>query len=90
VALYSCRHASSAALQISDGVERPRLFRSSLRSDWCGPSIFPVVVGDAGFVSRSRARASACLAEIFRRLCLGLVVVQQLDHLLAHPVHVGA
>ena len=35
-------------------------------------------------------RASACLAGILRRSCLCLVVVQQLDHLLAHPDPVGA
>jgi hypothetical protein len=50
--LYSSRHASSAACSVSMLLNGPCTSSSSSCRDWCSRSIFPVVVGDRGLVSR--------------------------------------
>ena len=50
--LYSSRQASSAACRACSDSNGPWTSSSSICSDWCSRSILPVVVGEAGLVSR--------------------------------------
>ena len=90
--LYSCRQASSAACSASSAANGPCTSSSSRCRVWCSRSIFPVVVGEWGLVSRwvmpfsrqIRSNSTSAGRGLEEPAGEHLAVVGQ--HFLGHPV----